>query len=91
MEMFVPNAYSKTIDGVRRTLGDEVLKVQLNTTGVVDHKFTLVNTIEFHGVQWVIYHVGEARNQRLASVLTTGTVLPYGGRQDTPLTPCFDF
>ncbi|KAI1791928.1 G-alpha-domain-containing protein [Ganoderma leucocontextum] len=45
---------------------DDVLKARLKTTGVVEHKFTLAKNSEFRGVEWVIYDVGGARNQRPA-------------------------
>ena len=45
---------------------DDVLKARLKTTGVVEHKFTLPKNTEFRGVEWVIYDVGGARNQRQA-------------------------
>ena len=45
---------------------DDVLKARLKTTGVVEHKFTLAKNSEFRGVEWVIYDVGGARNQRQA-------------------------
>ncbi|KAI0756083.1 guanine nucleotide binding protein, alpha subunit [Daedaleopsis nitida] len=45
---------------------DDVLKARLKTTGVVEHKFTLTKNSEFRGVEWVIYDVGGARNQRQA-------------------------
>ncbi|TBU25831.1 guanine nucleotide binding protein, alpha subunit [Dichomitus squalens] len=45
---------------------DDVLKARLKTTGVVEHKFTLAKNTEFRGVEWVIYDVGGARNQRQA-------------------------
>ncbi|RPD54524.1 G-alpha-domain-containing protein [Lentinus tigrinus ALCF2SS1-7] len=45
---------------------DDVLKARLKTTGVVEHKFTLSKNSEFRGVEWVIYDVGGARNQRQA-------------------------
>ena len=45
---------------------DDVLKARLKTTGVVEHKFTLAKNTEFRGVEWVIYDVGGARNQRAA-------------------------
>ena len=43
-----------------------MLKARLKTTGVVEHKFTLAKSTEFRGVEWVIYDVGGARNQRQA-------------------------
>ena len=43
-----------------------MLKARLKTTGVVEHKFTLSKNTEFSGVEWVIYDVGGARNQRQA-------------------------
>ncbi|KAM5538317.1 hypothetical protein V8D89_007919 [Ganoderma adspersum] len=45
---------------------DDVLRARLKTTGVVEHKFTLAKNSEFRGVEWVIYDVGGARNQRPA-------------------------
>ena len=45
---------------------DDVLRARLKTTGVVEHKFTLSKNTEFRGVEWVIYDVGGARNQRQA-------------------------
>ena len=43
-----------------------MLRARLKTTGVVEHKFTLTKSTEFRGVDWVIYDVGGARNQRQA-------------------------
>ena len=43
-----------------------MLRARLKTTGVVEHKFTLNKNSEFRGVEWVIYDVGGARNQRQA-------------------------
>ncbi|RDX44290.1 G-alpha-domain-containing protein [Lentinus brumalis] len=45
---------------------DDVLKARLKTTGVVEHRFTLAKNSEFRGVEWVIFDVGGARNQRQA-------------------------
>lgn len=42
------------------------MKARLKTTGVVEHSFTLSKTNEFRGVDWKIYDVGGARNQRQA-------------------------
>ena len=50
----------------RDARADDVLKARLKTTGVVEHKFTLAKGTEFKGVEWVIYDVGGARNQRQA-------------------------
>ena len=44
---------------------DDVLRARLKTTGVVEHSFTLTSA-EFRGVEWKIYDVGGARNQRQA-------------------------
>ncbi|GJF00724.1 G-alpha-domain-containing protein [Phanerochaete sordida] len=44
---------------------DDVLKARLKTTGVVEHTFKVSNP-EFRGVEWKIYDVGGARNQRQA-------------------------
>ncbi|OCH87568.1 G-alpha-domain-containing protein [Obba rivulosa] len=44
----------------------DVLKARLKTTGVVEHAFTLSKGSEFRGVDWKIYDVGGARNQRHA-------------------------
>ncbi|EMD31116.1 heterotrimeric G-protein alpha subunit [Gelatoporia subvermispora B] len=45
---------------------EDVLKARLKTTGVVEHSFTLTNRSEWRGVDWKIYDVGGARNQRHA-------------------------
>ncbi|KAI0370109.1 G-alpha-domain-containing protein [Pilatotrama ljubarskyi] len=45
---------------------DDVLKARLKTTGVVEHTFSLAKTSEWRGVEWKIYDVGGARNQRQA-------------------------
>ncbi|KAH9854473.1 G-alpha-domain-containing protein [Lenzites betulinus] len=45
---------------------DDVLKARLKTTGVVEHTFALAKDSEWRGVQWKIYDVGGARNQRQA-------------------------
>ena len=46
------------------TLAD-VLKARLKTMGVVEHTFSVANGNN-KGVQWKIYDVGGARNQRQA-------------------------
>jgi guanine nucleotide-binding protein alpha-1 subunit len=43
----------------------DVLKARLKTTGVVEHTF-LVTSGSNRGVEWKIYDVGGARNQRQA-------------------------
>ncbi|KAL1950908.1 hypothetical protein VTO73DRAFT_57 [Trametes versicolor] len=45
---------------------DDVLKARLKTTGVVEHTFSLAKDSEWRGVEWKIYDVGGARNQRQA-------------------------
>ncbi|KAH9949326.1 G-alpha-domain-containing protein [Amylocystis lapponica] len=45
---------------------EDVLKARLKTTGVVEHTFSLAKNSEFRGVNWKIYDVGGARNQRQA-------------------------
>ncbi|KAL4250269.1 P-loop containing nucleoside triphosphate hydrolase [Abortiporus biennis] len=45
---------------------DDVLRARLKTTGVVEHTFTMSKSSEFRGVDWKIYDVGGARNQRHA-------------------------
>ncbi|KAI8980601.1 G-alpha-domain-containing protein [Trametes punicea] len=45
---------------------DDVLKARLKTTGVVEHTFSLAKNSEWRGVEWKIYDVGGARNQRQA-------------------------
>ncbi|KAI0673991.1 G-alpha-domain-containing protein [Trametes maxima] len=45
---------------------DDVLKARLKTTGVVEHTFSLAKNTEWRGVEWKIYDVGGARNQRQA-------------------------
>ena len=50
----------------RDARADDVLKARLKTTGVVEHTFTLSNRSEMRGVDWKIYDVGGARNQRHA-------------------------
>ncbi|KAI0829088.1 guanine nucleotide binding protein, alpha subunit [Trametes gibbosa] len=45
---------------------DDVLKARLKTTGVVEHTFALAKESEWRGIQWKIYDVGGARNQRQA-------------------------
>ena len=58
-----------------------MLRARLKTTGVVEHKFTLTKSTEFRGVDWVIYDVGGARNQRQAWAPYfddgTSAALPY--------------
>ena len=43
----------------------DVLKARLKTTGVIEHTF-LVTSGSNRGVEWRIYDVGGARNQRQA-------------------------
>ncbi|KAI0640299.1 G-alpha-domain-containing protein [Trametes polyzona] len=45
---------------------DDVLRARLKTTGVVEHTFSLAKNSEWRGVEWKIYDVGGARNQRQA-------------------------
>lgn len=42
---------------------DDVLRARLKTTGVVEHTFS-ISSGEFRGVDWKIYDVGGARQQR---------------------------
>lgn len=46
-------------------LTEDVLKARLKTLGVVEHTFTL-HSGNHRGVNWKIYDVGGARNQRQA-------------------------
>jgi hypothetical protein len=48
-----------------RLSSDDVLKARLKTIGVVEHCFTLSRGHQ-RGVEWKIYDVGGARNQRHA-------------------------
>lgn len=44
---------------------DDVLRARLKTTGVTEHTFSLSSS-DFRGVEWKIYDVGGARQQRHA-------------------------
>jgi len=45
---------------------EDVLKARLKTNGVIEHTFSLPRNSEFRGVEWKIYDVGGARQQRQA-------------------------